>query len=150
MAISVLRFVAFASRLMVAADFFTCSIALFAILQYEHAFNQVLQAVRPFWKFPGESTPNDGCSGVTNPVWRSDGRGEGGKVSRVLDRSIPFGVTNLLPVPYLDMDSQPSSFLAPQSLSPRCLLFFWKWAVPPSFGSIVDRGFSPAWHRPSL
>ncbi|CAJ1369269.1 unnamed protein product [Effrenium voratum] len=42
-----------ASMLMVAADFFTCSIALFAILQYEHAFNQVLQAVRPFWKFWG-------------------------------------------------------------------------------------------------
>eukprot|EP00438_Fugacium_kawagutii_P026644 Skav208635 [mRNA] locus=scaffold3433:231994:235117:- [translate_table: standard] len=41
------------SLLMVAADFFTCSIALFAVLQYERAFNRVLHPVNPFWKFWG-------------------------------------------------------------------------------------------------
>lgn len=41
------------SLLMVVADFFTCSIALFAVLQYEHAFNDALRPVRPFWKFWG-------------------------------------------------------------------------------------------------
>ncbi|CAE7206391.1 unnamed protein product [Symbiodinium pilosum] len=41
------------SLLMVVADFFTCSIALFAVLQYEHAFSDALRPVRPFWKFWG-------------------------------------------------------------------------------------------------
>jgi len=41
------------SMLMVVADFFTCSIALFAVLQYEHAFSDALRPVRPFWKFWG-------------------------------------------------------------------------------------------------
>lgn len=38
---------------MTVADFFTCSIALFAVLQYERAFNNVLHPVNPFWKFWG-------------------------------------------------------------------------------------------------
>ncbi|CAK9035611.1 unnamed protein product [Durusdinium trenchii] len=41
------------SLMIMTADFFTCSIALYAILQYEHAFNEVLHAVNPFWKFWG-------------------------------------------------------------------------------------------------
>jgi hypothetical protein len=32
--------------MMMVADFFTCSIALFAVLQYERAFNMVS------WRFP--------------------------------------------------------------------------------------------------
>lgn len=39
--------------MMTVADFFTCSIALFAVLQYERAFNNVLHPVNPFWKFWG-------------------------------------------------------------------------------------------------
>ncbi|CAL1150186.1 unnamed protein product [Cladocopium goreaui] len=41
------------SLMMMVADFFTCSIALFAVLQYERAFNMVLHPVNPFWKFWG-------------------------------------------------------------------------------------------------
>eukprot|EP00434_Breviolum_minutum_P003296 symbB.v1.2.002901.t1/scaffold115.1/size320724/1 len=41
------------SMMMTVADFFTCSIALFAVLQYERAFNNVLHPVNPFWKFWG-------------------------------------------------------------------------------------------------
>ena len=32
-------------------------IALFAVLQYEHAFNDALRPVRPFWKFWGVKGP---------------------------------------------------------------------------------------------
>eukprot|EP00927_Polykrikos_kofoidii_P073516 TRINITY_DN69541_c0_g1_i1.p1 TRINITY_DN69541_c0_g1~~TRINITY_DN69541_c0_g1_i1.p1 ORF type:complete len:736 (-),score=109.50 TRINITY_DN69541_c0_g1_i1:173-2308(-) len=35
------------------ADFFTCGIALASILAYEHAFENVLEPVRPKWKFLG-------------------------------------------------------------------------------------------------
>jgi len=41
------------SLLLVVADFFTCSIALFAIFQYEHAFSELLRPSRPFWKLWG-------------------------------------------------------------------------------------------------
>eukprot|EP00928_Gymnodinium_smaydae_P056295 TRINITY_DN3969_c0_g1_i2.p1 TRINITY_DN3969_c0_g1~~TRINITY_DN3969_c0_g1_i2.p1 ORF type:complete len:202 (-),score=34.81 TRINITY_DN3969_c0_g1_i2:128-733(-) len=41
------------SLLMVCANMFTCSIALYAILQFEHAFSERLHPVRPFWKFWG-------------------------------------------------------------------------------------------------
>lgn len=41
------------SLLMVVANFFTCSIALYAVLQYERAFSAMLEPVRPFWKFWG-------------------------------------------------------------------------------------------------
>mmetsp|Transcript_31708 Transcript_31708/g.67432 ORF Transcript_31708/g.67432 Transcript_31708/m.67432 type:complete len:527 (-) Transcript_31708:130-1710(-) len=41
------------SLLMVVANFFTCSIALFAVLQYERTFAKLLQPKRPFWKFLG-------------------------------------------------------------------------------------------------
>jgi len=42
-----------ASLLMVVADFFTCSIALFAIFTYERTFADLLWPVQPFWKFWG-------------------------------------------------------------------------------------------------
>merc|ERR1712187_101352 len=38
---------------MVIANFFTCSIALFAIFKYERAFADLLESTRPFWKFWG-------------------------------------------------------------------------------------------------
>uniref|UniRef100_A0A6U9L2E6 Uncharacterized protein n=1 Tax=Zooxanthella nutricula TaxID=1333877 RepID=A0A6U9L2E6_9DINO len=41
------------SLLMVVANFFTCSIALFAVLQYERTFADMLAPMRPFWKFWG-------------------------------------------------------------------------------------------------
>jgi len=41
------------SLLMVVANFFTCSIALYAVLQYEQTFSAMLRPVRPFWKFLG-------------------------------------------------------------------------------------------------
>lgn len=41
------------SLLMVVANFFTCSIALYAVLQYEGAFAALLEPARPFWKFWG-------------------------------------------------------------------------------------------------
>lgn len=41
------------SLLMVVANFFTCSIALYAVLQYERTFTAMLEPVRPFWKFWG-------------------------------------------------------------------------------------------------
>eukprot|EP00931_Biecheleriopsis_adriatica_P108783 TRINITY_DN83072_c0_g1_i1.p1 TRINITY_DN83072_c0_g1~~TRINITY_DN83072_c0_g1_i1.p1 ORF type:complete len:368 (+),score=73.57 TRINITY_DN83072_c0_g1_i1:155-1105(+) len=41
------------SLLMVVADFFTCSIALFAVFQYERTFSILLRSVNPFWKFWG-------------------------------------------------------------------------------------------------
>mmetsp|Transcript_165766 Transcript_165766/g.532274 ORF Transcript_165766/g.532274 Transcript_165766/m.532274 type:complete len:493 (-) Transcript_165766:68-1546(-) len=41
------------SLLMVVANFFTCSIALYAVLRYEHAFADKLKDHSPFWKFWG-------------------------------------------------------------------------------------------------
>lgn len=41
------------SLLMVVADFFTCSIALFAIWTYERTFAQFFGPMKPFWKFLG-------------------------------------------------------------------------------------------------
>lgn len=41
------------SLLMVVANFFTCSIALYAVLMYEQTFTAMLEPVRPFWKFWG-------------------------------------------------------------------------------------------------
>eukprot|EP00927_Polykrikos_kofoidii_P029693 TRINITY_DN25636_c0_g1_i1.p1 TRINITY_DN25636_c0_g1~~TRINITY_DN25636_c0_g1_i1.p1 ORF type:complete len:530 (-),score=81.20 TRINITY_DN25636_c0_g1_i1:87-1676(-) len=41
------------SLLMVVADFFTCSIALFAIWTYERSFADFFHPMKPFWKFWG-------------------------------------------------------------------------------------------------
>lgn len=41
------------SLLMVVANFFTCSIALYALLRYEHTFTDDLRPEQPFWKFWG-------------------------------------------------------------------------------------------------
>merc|ERR1711920_221287 len=41
------------SLLMVVANFFTCSIALYAVLQYERTFAKLLKPKSPFWKFWG-------------------------------------------------------------------------------------------------
>lgn len=41
------------SLLMVVANFFTCSIALFAVLKYEQTFSKLLKPMSPFWKFWG-------------------------------------------------------------------------------------------------
>merc|ERR1719313_2823456 len=42
-----------ASLLMVVANFFTCSIALFAIWTYERTFADLFHPMKPFWKFWG-------------------------------------------------------------------------------------------------
>merc|ERR1712048_1491698 len=41
------------SLLMVVANFFTCSIALFAIWTYERTFSEFFHPMKPFWKFLG-------------------------------------------------------------------------------------------------
>jgi len=41
------------SLLMIVANFFTCSIALFAIWTYERTFSDLLHPMKPFWKFWG-------------------------------------------------------------------------------------------------
>eukprot|EP00929_Paragymnodinium_shiwhaense_P057034 TRINITY_DN28545_c0_g2_i1.p1 TRINITY_DN28545_c0_g2~~TRINITY_DN28545_c0_g2_i1.p1 ORF type:complete len:498 (-),score=68.72 TRINITY_DN28545_c0_g2_i1:9-1502(-) len=41
------------SLLVCVANFFTCSIALLAVLQYEQSYSKTLESIRPFWKFWG-------------------------------------------------------------------------------------------------
>merc|ERR1712008_103926 len=41
------------SLLMYVANFFTCSIALYAVLQYEQTYSALLEPIGPFWKFWG-------------------------------------------------------------------------------------------------